>query len=86
MMQFKSILATYINDFIHYRKAFMNWNATYERYLYYFDHYCYQNYPNAIELTQEMVTTWCTKRETEVNASRNTLLSTLYNIYKLGIK
>lgn len=87
MLQFKSILAAYINDFIHYRKASMNWNATYERYLYYFDHYCHQNYPNAIELTQEMVNTWCTKRETEVNASRNTRINiVIYFIQYLQVR
>lgn len=30
-----------------------------------FDAYCFENWPNAFELTQEMVDSWCAKRPTE---------------------
>lgn len=72
MIKFKSFLADRIEAFIYYRKASMNWNTTYEKNLYYFDNYVNQNYSNEIELTQKMINTWCTKRETEINQSCNT--------------
>ena len=45
--------------------------------LYLFDKFCVMNYPPLAPLSQEMVYTWCVKKDTELNRSRNTRIRTL---------
>lgn len=70
MTEFCSFLKPLIKDFIKYRKASDHWNeCTYEENMKLFDRYCYNNYPTATSLTQEMINGWCDQRDTEVNNS-----------------
>jgi site-specific recombinase XerD len=70
MKQFMSQIALSIEQFISYRKASGSWNETcYGLNIKLFDNFCAKNYPESTELTQEMVDSWCTKRETESNFS-----------------
>ena len=70
MLDFTSFLAPSISAYITYREASDRWNdSSYGPNLLLFDRYCIKHYPNAQELTQEMVETWCRKRKTETNNS-----------------
>lgn len=70
MKKFCSFLAPQIHSFIRYRQASQHWNdSSYEENLMLFDHYCHCNYPNDVELTQEMADSWCRQRDTEENNS-----------------
>ena len=72
MSQFKSGIAQLIERFIWYRKASGSWNEpNYGLNIKLFDHFCADNYPVCMELKQEMVDTWCAKRNTEKNSSYN---------------
>jgi integrase len=70
MTEFRSFLTPHILAFIRYRQASQRWNkASYEVNLKLFDHYCHDNYPLAVTLTQDMVDSWCCQRDTEENNS-----------------
>ena len=70
MRDFTSFLAQQIRAYVSYQEASDHWNdASYEVNLHLFDKYCEKNYPNATNLSQEMVDTWCRKRKTESNNS-----------------
>lgn len=73
MKQFESFLSSLIQKYISYQKASDHWNEScYEINLSLFDKYCKKKYPNAIELSQEIVDGWCQKRNTESNNSCST--------------
>ncbi len=61
---FSNLLA----DFTHYRIAVGAWNSSYEKNLQTFDRFCAMQYPGA-SLSQEMVDSWCLRKETELNNS-----------------
>jgi len=68
--QFQSFLAPLIQAYISNQNASEHWNeSSYEANLLLFDRHCRKQYPDAAELSQEMVDGWCRKRETEVNNS-----------------
>lgn len=70
MKNFCSFLSPQIKEFIHFRKVSGNWNeSSYEENLKLFDAYVARNYPDASILSQEMVNSWCAKRNTEMNNS-----------------
>lgn len=67
---YESCFASQIYDFIRYRKASGQWNESgYGQNLYIFDRYCLRNYPDEKQLTQEMIDSWCRKKETETPRS-----------------
>jgi len=69
MSLYRSEFSDYIERFINYRKASSSWNEpAYGLNIKLFDHFCADNYPGK-ELCQDMVDTWCAKRETENNRS-----------------
>lgn len=73
MSQFRSNFSKMIERFIKYRKASGSWNEPcYGLNIKLFDHFCADNYPLDVTLTQEMVTAWCAKRDTETNCSYDT--------------
>ena len=83
MREYESCFAPIIRDFIAYRLASGRWNeASYGPNLRVFDHYCKVNYPDALELTQEMVDSWCTKRESETNNSCRSRIYVVYSFVK----
>ena len=67
--EFVSFLAPYMRAFVSYRKASDRWNKTDEGMLRQFDKHCYNNYPNATDLSQEMADSWCAKHNTGTNNS-----------------
>jgi hypothetical protein len=70
MSQFKSGFSKLIGLFIEYRMASGSWNEPcYGLNIKLFDHFCADNYQSSTVLTQEMVDTWCSKRDTETNRS-----------------
>jgi len=70
MRKFQSFLSTLMESYVAFRKAGGCWNeVTYGANLYIFDRYCFEQHPNAIELSQEMVNGWCSQRATESNNS-----------------
>jgi hypothetical protein len=70
MREFTSFLAPLMRAYVSYQKASGRWNeSSYEVMMTLFDRHCKKNYPNASELSQEMVSSWCGKRETETNNS-----------------
>ena len=70
MRDFTSFLAQKIRAYVSYQEASDHWNdASYEVNLRLFDKYCERHYPDATDMTQEMVDTWCCKRKTETNNS-----------------
>ena len=70
MSTFCSGFADDLKKFVQYRKASGSWNeyASHQN-LVYFDHYCVDNYGGAPTLTQEMIDSWCVKRDTETTGS-----------------
>lgn len=70
MNTFCSGFADDLEKFVQYRRASGSWNeyASHQN-LVYFDHFCVNNYGGAPALTQEMVDSWCAKRDTETNGS-----------------
>lgn len=70
MVTSESFLAPHIQAFVRFRQASEFWNeSSYGVNLSLFDKHCARSYPDATELTQEMVDGWCRKRETETNNS-----------------
>jgi integrase len=70
MRELTSFLAPLMRAYVSYQKASGRWNeSSYEVMITLFDRHCKKNYPNASELSQEMVSSWCDKRDTETNNS-----------------
>lgn len=81
MNKFNSFLAPLIQSYIYYQKASEHWNeASYEPNLVLFDRYCKKQYLKVTILTQEMVDSWCHKRDTETN---NSCRSRIYVVVSL---
>ena len=70
MRDFTSFLTPLMQAYVTYQEASGRWNeASYEVNLSLFAKYCKREYPDALELSQDMVDTWCRKRKTENNNS-----------------
>lgn len=80
MSKFKSFLSPQIDAFIAYRNASHRWNSTYEFNLMRFDNHCFENFPNANALTQEIVDSWCKQRESELKNSCRTRIYAVVNL------
>ncbi len=72
MRTFQSGFADLIIAFISYREASGSWNNNYEENLHLFDRFCAENYPEGSSLSQDMINTWCAKRDTELNRTCET--------------
>lgn len=83
MREYESCFAPFIRDFVAYRLASGRWNeASYGPNMRVFDRYCKVNYPDAQELVQEMVDSWCAKRESETNNSCRSRIYVVYSFVK----
>jgi len=72
MRQLESGFSQLIEKFIAYRKASGSWNEPcYGLNIRLFDNFCADNYEAGLPLSQEMVDTWCAKRDTESNSSND---------------
>ncbi len=67
MNHFRSHFATDILAMLQYRSALGYNNYAYETILFQFDHYCMTNYPEEIQLTQELVLSWLAQEKTNIN-------------------
>ena len=73
MNQYRSCFSNLIERFVIYRKASGSWNEpNYGLNIRLFDHFCAENYPTDVMLTQKMIDAWCAKRESEANRSHET--------------
>ena len=70
MIRYTSFMKPMIDDFIKYQTASQCWSENpFGRNLKTFENHCSKNFPNQNKLTQEMVNSWCTQRDTELNKS-----------------
>ena len=69
MREYTSFLAAHIQAYALFQKASDRCSSTWETSLFLFDSHLKTHYPQAMELFQEMVDTWCRQRETEINNS-----------------
>ncbi len=73
MSEYRSGFSESIERFVRFRSASGSWNeACYGLNIKLFDHFCADGYGSEEPLSQTMVDTWCVKRETETNRSRET--------------
>lgn len=70
--EYRSCFKEHLFQFADYMKASHHWNAAYEYSIVSFDRYCADNFPDSQCLSQEMVDSWCRKRDTEANRSCHT--------------
>jgi len=77
MREMVSFLTPTIQAYVAYQTASACWNEISSEIMVRFERYCIENYPNASELTQEMVDSWCRQRNTETN---NTCRSRIYPV------
>ena len=61
-----------IKLFLNYKTVSGGMNRVYIQTLRRFEKFCYENFAAQKELTQEMIDSWCQKRSSELNGSRNT--------------
>jgi len=69
MREYSSFLALQIQTYSAFQRASDRFGTTWETSLFLFDNHLKTNYPQAEELSQEMVDSWCKQRETEINNS-----------------
>ena len=65
MSEYKSFLSVITSPFIEFMRASQHWSDFYEETLKYFDTYLAKEFPDALELSQEMIDIWCQKRPGE---------------------
>ena len=80
MSKFKSFLSPKIDAFISFRNVSHWWNSTYQFNLIRFDNHCFENFPDANALTQEIVDSWCKQRGSELNNSCRTRIYAVVNL------
>jgi integrase len=78
MSIYRSGFSDQIQMFVDYRRASGSWNEqSYGFLLKKFDCFCADAFPQETPLIQEMVDTWCAKRDGELNRSRNTRIRSI---------
>jgi integrase len=78
MHKLESLLAPLMEPFVAFRMASGRWNDYDDQNLHLFDRHCKAVFPEAAELTQEMVDCWCSRRDSE---SSNTHRGRIYAVY-----
>lgn len=74
---YRSCFKNELDMFSDYMKASHHWNSGYDYNIVSFDRYCAECFPGAKALSQEMVDSWCRKRDTETTLSCNTRQSSV---------
>lgn len=69
---YQSCFKEYLDMFSDYMRASHHWNSGYDSNIRIFDRYCAERFPNDKCLSQEMIDSWCRKRDTETNLSCHT--------------
>lgn len=66
---YHSCFREYLELFSEYMRASHHWNSGYDENLLSFDRYCAEQFPDEKCISQEMIDSWCKKRDTETNLS-----------------
>lgn len=82
MTKYTSFMKDTIYEYIKNKKASNCWNESYEKYLRTFENYCSNNYPGHKKLNQDMVDSWCAKRNTENNKSCSSRICVVISFLK----
>lgn len=82
MIEYHSHFNNLFQSFIRFRDASGVWSESYGRNLKYFDRYCIEKHPNAINLTQQIIDGWAEKRTTETIASRDKRIYVVLDLVK----
>lgn len=69
---YQSCFKEYLDMFSDYMRASHHWNSGYDSNISSFDRYCAEFFPDSKCLSQEMIDSWCRKRNTETNLSCHT--------------
>lgn len=69
---YRSCFKEHLAMFSDYMRASHHWNSGYDYNILSFDRYCAEQFPGAGSLSQEMIDSWCKKRDTETNLSCHT--------------
>ncbi len=77
-----SFIENIIDNYIKYKISINRWNESGTKHLKAFKKYCLANYQGKNVLTQEMIDTWCIKRETEINNSCNKRITIISGLLK----
>lgn len=70
--EYKSCFKEHLTSFVDYMKASHHWNEGYDYDICSFDRYCAEKFPDAECISQEMIDSWCKKRDTETNLTCHT--------------
>ena len=82
MRKYTSFLAQQIQSYASFQIASGRFGSTWETSLLLFDVHLKTQYPEATELSQEMVDTWCRQRETEINNSCITRVNAIVGLVR----
>lgn len=66
---YQSCFKEYLDMFSNHLRASHHWNSGYDYNLISFDRYCAERFPDARCISQEMINSWCRRRDTETNLS-----------------
>lgn len=66
---YRSCFKEFLGMFSDYMKASRHWSSSYDYNILSFDRYCAEQFPDDKYLSQEMIDSWCRKRDTETNLS-----------------
>lgn len=66
---YQSCFKEHLDSFSDYMRASHHWSSSYDYNILSFDRYCAGQFPSARCLSQEMIDSWCRKRDTETNLS-----------------
>ncbi len=69
---YQSCFKEHLDKFSDYMRASHHWSSSYDYNILSFDRYCAEQFPAAECLSQEMIDSWCRKRDTETNLSCHT--------------
>lgn len=69
---YRSCFSGYLYMFSDYMRASHHWNSAYDSNIATFDRYCADRFPDAKCISQEMIDSWCKRRDTENNKSCHT--------------
>ena len=82
MIVYTSFMKDIFCEFIKYKKASQRWNKGYESKLKSFDQYIVNNYGMSSKLTQEIIDSWCAKKNSELNKTRNGRIAVIISFLK----
>ena len=82
MTTYLSFMKDKFSEFENYRIRIHRWSKNCPIYLKAFDKYCALNFPNETSLTQEMIDSWCKKRDTETKKSFNNRINIIIEFIK----